>query len=42
LVVKEAGVYGAPEATRGRHIRELVKPGDVLIFYVTKRGSENA
>ena len=40
MVVKETNVYGAPEATRGRHIRDLVKPGDVLIFYVTKRGSK--
>lgn len=39
-MVKETGVYGASEATRGRHIRELVKPGDVLIFYVTKKGSK--
>jgi predicted RNA-binding protein len=41
-VVKEISVYGAPEVARGRHIRELVKPGDVLIFYVSKRGSEEA
>jgi predicted RNA-binding protein len=40
LVVKETGVYGAPEVARGRHIRDLVKPGDALIFYVTKRGSK--
>jgi predicted RNA-binding protein len=40
LVVKETNVYGAPEAARGRHIRDLVKPGDVLLFYVTKRGSK--
>jgi len=38
LVVKETGVYGAPEAARGRHIRDLVKPGDVLIFYVSDWG----
>jgi predicted RNA-binding protein len=42
FAVKETGVYGAPEATRGRHIRELVEPGDVLVFYVSKRGSEEA
>jgi len=40
LVAKETSVYGAPEIARGRHIRELVKPGDVLIFYVTKRASK--
>jgi predicted RNA-binding protein len=39
LVVRETNVYGAPEVARGRHIRELVKPGDVLLFYVTKRNS---
>jgi predicted RNA-binding protein len=32
-------VYGAPVVARGRHIRDLVKPGDVLLFYVTKRNS---
>jgi len=39
LVIKEVNVYGAPEATRGRHVRELVKPGDVVIFYVAKKNS---
>jgi len=39
-VVKEISVYGAPEVARGRHIRELVKPGYALIFYVTKRASK--
>jgi predicted RNA-binding protein len=40
FVVKEISVYDAPEVARGRHIRELVKPGDALIFYVTRRGSK--
>jgi predicted RNA-binding protein len=40
LVIKEVNVYGAPEATRGRHVRELVKPGDVVIFYVAKKNSK--
>jgi predicted RNA-binding protein len=40
FVVKEISVYGAPEVARGRHIRDLVEPGDVLVFYVTKRGSK--
>jgi predicted RNA-binding protein len=39
LVINEVNVYGAPEATRGRHVRELVKPGDVVIFYVAKKNS---
>jgi predicted RNA-binding protein len=40
LVIKEANLYGAPEATRSRHVRELVKPGDVAIFYVAKKNSK--
>jgi len=40
LVIKEANLYGAPEATRGRHVRELIKPGDVVIFYVAKKNSK--
>jgi predicted RNA-binding protein len=39
FVVKEISVYDAPEAASGRHIRELVKPGNVLLFHVTKRNS---
>jgi predicted RNA-binding protein len=39
-VVKETSVYGVPGAARGRHIRKLVKPGDVLVLYVTKRVSK--
>lgn len=27
-------------AARNRHMRELVKPGDVVIFYVAKKNSE--
>jgi len=38
-VIKSAGVYGAPEPQRGRPIYELVRPGDVVIFYVRKKGS---
>ncbi|MGC8983491.1 MAG: EVE domain-containing protein [Desulfurococcaceae archaeon] len=36
-VVKESGVFGAPEPRRGRGARDLVEPGDVLIFYVKAR-----
>lgn len=38
-MIREVNVYGAPEIVRGRHIRELVKPNDVIIFYVTKKNS---
>lgn len=40
FVVEETSVYGVPGVARGRHIRKLVKPGDVLILYVTKRVSK--
>ncbi|MEM3104939.1 MAG: EVE domain-containing protein [Candidatus Bathyarchaeia archaeon] len=40
LTVKNANVFGVPEA-RGRKATELVKPGDMLVFYVTKRGSKS-
>jgi len=39
-VVKKSGVYGAPESQRDRGPRELIAPGDVLIFYVRKTGSK--
>lgn len=39
-VVKESNVYGAPEPQRFRGPRELIAPGDVLIFYVKKTGSK--
>ena len=39
-VVKEGLVYGAPEGGR-RHPRELIRPGDVVVFYVMKRGSKS-
>jgi len=38
-VVKSTGVYGAPELQRGKPVYGLVKPGDVVIFYVRKKGS---
>jgi len=40
-VVKSLNIYGAPEAKIGRPITQLVQPGDVLIFYVLKRGSKS-
>lgn len=39
LVVKRENVYGVPETAR-RTIRELVRPGDYLIFYISKKASE--
>ncbi|RLG37262.1 MAG: EVE domain-containing protein [Candidatus Alkanophagales archaeon] len=39
-VVKEKLVYGAPEGGR-RHPKELIRPGDVVVFYVMKRGSRS-
>ena len=39
-MVKKSGVYGAPESQRDRGPRELIAPGDVLIFYVRKTGSK--
>ncbi len=35
--VKREGIYGAPEDIRPP--TELIRPGDVLIFYVKKKGS---
>jgi len=40
-VVKSLNIYGAPETKIGRPITQLVQPGDVLIFYVLKRGSKS-
>ncbi|MEM3546688.1 MAG: EVE domain-containing protein [Candidatus Bathyarchaeia archaeon] len=40
VTVKNVNVFGVPEA-RGRKATELVKPGDMLVFYVTKRDSKS-
>jgi len=40
-IVKSLNIYGTPEAKIGRPITQLVQPGDVLIFYVLKRGSKS-
>lgn len=39
LVVKRENIYGVPETAR-KAPRELVKPDDYLIFYVSKKASE--
>jgi len=40
-VIKEANVYGAPESQTPRSACNLIKPGDIVIFYVKKKGSKN-
>jgi len=37
FVIKEKYVYGVPESSKAV---ELVKPGDVAVFYVKKKGSK--
>ena len=39
-MVKKSSVYGAPESQRFKGPADLIKPGDVLIFYVKKTGSK--
>jgi len=41
LVIKSSNVYGAPESQRFKPVYELIKPGDILIFYVKKKGSRS-
>ena len=40
--IKRLNVYGAPEP-RGpvKHASQLIRQGDILIFYVVKRGSKS-
>jgi len=38
-VIRRENVYGAPETPRARSSTQLIKPGDVVIFYVKMRGS---
>ena len=40
-VIKTTNTYGAPETQMSRSARNLIKPGDIIIFYVKKRGSKN-
>lgn len=39
LVTRRENVYGVPASSR-RDVRSIVKPGDYLVFYVPKKGSE--
>jgi len=42
LVIKQLNIYGAPEPRGPRKpIYQLVEPGDVLIFYVTKKNARS-
>jgi len=40
-VVKSMNIYGAPEARARKLVSQLVQPGDVVIFYVVKKGSKS-
>jgi len=40
--IKRLNIYGAPEPQGPRKpAYQLIKPGDILIFYVTKKGSKS-
>ena len=41
LTVKSTNIFGIPEKARGRRATELVKPGDVMVFYVSKKRSRS-
>lgn len=38
-VIRKKNVYGVPETSRTRSPRKLIKPGDIIIFYVKVKGS---
>jgi len=38
-VVMSNNIYGAPESQKLKSVHELIKPGDIVIFYVKKKGS---
>ena len=40
-VIKSSNVYGAPESQRFKSIHRLIKPGDIVIFYVKKKDSKD-
>lgn len=37
-VIRRHRVYGAPASTR-RDVTDLIRPGDVIIFYIAKKAS---
>jgi len=39
-VIRQHRVYGAPATTR-RDITRLIRPGDIIILYVSKRGAKS-
>ena len=39
-IIRENNIYGAPETKGFKPAYELIKPGDIVIFYVKKTGSE--
>ena len=40
-VTRSLNVYGAPESRVSKSAPSLVKPGDILIFYVRRKGSRS-
>jgi len=40
-IAKSLNIYSIPEAKIGKPITLLVQPGDVLIFYILKKGSKS-
>ena len=40
-IIRENNIYGAPEPRGFKPAYELIKPGDIIIFYVKKKGSKN-
>ena len=38
-VIMEKHVYGAPTTTR-KNVRQLIRPGDIVIVYVAKKGAK--
>lgn len=39
--IKTINIYGAPETRISKSARNLIKPGDIIIFYVKKKGSKS-
>jgi len=40
-IIKSSNVYGAPESQKFKPIHELIKLGDIVIFYVEKKNSKD-
>ena len=39
-LVQRLKIYGAPETLGLKQARELIKPGDIIIFYIKKKSSK--